>query len=521
VFVDMLPVESFNRFFCINHHGEFNKRESSRASGIEVANNLNCFNCESAFLKPRLKFMLRRGVREIADIKPRHRRFTSFLDDLLENDGAIALPPVLAAGLKQPAFSSGLRQKEGIEECGQIQCSVTIRLMDAIYRSAVNRDVSPARPGEFFPVAVGPMQIWPPVVLAPMAGVTNFPFRAVCREFGAGLYVSEMINARPLVDGRDKTLKLADFGPNEAPRSLQLYGTDPYYVSEAVKRLVGEGRIDHLDMNFGCPVPKVTRRGGGAAIPLKANLLRNIVRAAVHNAETIPVTLKFRIGISSTHVTFLTAGRIAEEEGCAAVGLHARTAAQLYHGQAEWDAIAELKRNLRIPVFGNGDIWEAEDALRMIRQTGCDGVIVGRGCLGRPWLFRDLADVFNGREPANPPPLDQVLLIMFRHARMLADWFGERMAMRSFRRHASWYTKGFRMTSEVRAQLMRIETVEDLIRLFENVDQTQPFPPSAMRVVRGKTTGVQKKVALPPGFLDNLDDATPLAGADDDTGDGG
>src|SRR5678815_3489012 len=221
--------------------------------------------------------------------------------------------------------------------------------MDAIYQSALNRDVPLAQPGEFKPVPIGNMQVWPPVVLAPMAGVTNYPFRTVCREFGAGLYVSEMINARPLVDGGGKTLRLADFGPEESPRSLQLYGTDPYYISEAVKRLVGEGRIDHLDMNFGCPVPKVTRRGGGAAIPLKPNLLRRIVQAAVSNSEHIPVTIKFRIGVNEKLITYLNAGRIAQEEGCAAVGLHARTAAQLYHGLADWEAIASLKQFVKIP----------------------------------------------------------------------------------------------------------------------------------------------------------------------------
>jgi len=380
--------------------------------------------------------------------------------------------------------------------------------MDQLYRSVVNRNVAPARPGEFQRLCIGPLRIWPPVVLAPMAGVTNYPFRMICREFGAGLYVSEMINARALVDRREKTLKLADFGPNESPRSLQLYGTDPSDVSEAVKRLVGEGRIDHLDMNFGCPVPKVTRRGGGAAIPLKPNLLRRVVRAAVTSAGATPVTLKFRLGVNADHLTFLTAGRIAEEEGCAAVGLHARTAVQLYHGCADWRSIAVLKEAMRIPVLGNGDIWEAEDALRMMRETGCDGVIVGRGCLGRPWLFRDLADVFDGRPPSNPPNFGGVLDVMFRHARVLADWFGERPAMRSFRRHASWYTKGFAISSAVRARIMRVETVAELMNLFEDADRAQPFPPSAMRVIRGKTGGVQKRVALPPGFLDNLDDET-------------
>ena len=309
--------------------------------------------------------------------------------------------------------------------------------MDATYQSAVNRDVPPARDGEFSPLRIGPLEVWPPVVLAPMAGVTNFPFRALCRRFGAGLYVSEMITARPLVEGRDKTLRLADFGPGEHPRSLQLYGVDPHYVGEAVKRLVGEGRVDHIDMNFGCPVRKVTRKGGGAAIPVKPNLLRSIVEAAVKGAGEVPVTIKFRMGIHDGLLTYLDAGRVGEDAGCAAVGLHARTAAQLYDGEARWDAIAELKSRLRIPVLGNGDIWEAEDALRMMRTTGCDGVIVGRGCLGRPWLFRDLAAVFGGRAPDNPPALGEVVDVMTEHARLLCEWIGEGPAMRAFRRHTS------------------------------------------------------------------------------------
>ncbi|HJL32333.1 MAG TPA: tRNA dihydrouridine synthase DusB, partial [Polyangiaceae bacterium LLY-WYZ-15_(1-7)] len=276
--------------------------------------------------------------------------------------------------------------------------------MQAIYKGEMNRDVPVAEPGELEPVSIGPLEVWPPVVLAPMAGVTNWPFRSICREQGAGLYVSEMITARPLVEGRAKTLKLADFGPEESPRSLQLYGVDPHYVGEAVKRLVGEGHVDHIDMNFGCPVRKVTSKGGGSAIPARPLLLRDIVRAAVTNAEDVPVTIKFRMGIDDSLLTYEDAGRIGEDEGCAAVALHARTAAQLYDGEARWEAIAHLKSIVKtIPVLGNGDIWEAWDALRMMRQTGCDGVVVGRGCLGRPWLFRDLADVFEGREPQDPP----------------------------------------------------------------------------------------------------------------------
>ena len=382
--------------------------------------------------------------------------------------------------------------------------------MDAVYKSPLNRAVALARPGEFAPIAIGPMRVWPPVVLAPMAGVTNPPFRTLCRRYGAGLYVSEMITARALVEGNRKTLLLASFGPEETTRSLQLYGVDPRYVGEAVRLLVSEERVDHIDLNFGCPVRKVTSKGGGAAIPLKPKLLRNIVRAAVANAGRVPVTLKFRIGIDDRYETYLDAGRIGQEEGCAAVALHARTASQLYDGAARWEAIARLKQAVPlIPVLGNGDVWEAEDALRMMRETGCDGVIVGRGCLGRPWLFRDLADVFEGQEPQNPPDFGGVVDTMLEHARLLVAWLGdEAAAMRTFRKHSSWYTKGFRGGAPLRERLMHVARYDELGRVLATVDRSQQFPPEAMRVPRGKTAGTQK-VALPEGYLDDLDDATP------------
>jgi nifR3 family TIM-barrel protein len=393
--------------------------------------------------------------------------------------------------------------------------------MDPRYRSALNRDVPAAAPGEFAPLRIGPLAVWPPVVLAPMAGVTNPPFRTLSRRYGAGLYVSEMITARALVEGNRKTLLLASFGAEETTRSLQLYGVDPRYVGEAVRLLVGEGRVDHLDMNFGCPVRKVTSKGGGAAIPLKPKLLRGIVRAAVAAASAVPVTIKFRIGIDDAHETYREAGRIAQEEGCAAVGLHARTAAQLYDGEARWDAVAELKRTVtRIPVLGNGDIWEAEDALRMMRTTGCDGVIVGRGCLGRPWLFRDLARVFDGRETDDPPSLGGVVDVMLEHARLLREWMGdEANAMRAFRKHSSWYTKCFPGSAPLRQRLMQVSGVQELADVLGQVDRTLAYPPEAMRVPRGKTAGTQK-VALPEGYLDHLDDDVP-PGADAETADSG
>ena len=388
--------------------------------------------------------------------------------------------------------------------------------MDAGYRSEINRDVPPARAGEFDPIEIGPLRVWPPVVLAPMAGVTNAPFRTLCRRFGAGLYVSEMITARPLVERHPKTLRLARFAPDEKPRSLQLYGVDPDYLGKAVSRLAEADCVDHIDLNFGCPVRKVTRLGGGAAIPLKPRLLRNLIRAAVRSAGRIPVTIKFRMGIDDDHLTFLDAGRVAEDEGCAAIAMHGRTASQLYDGEARWEAIAELKQAVSaISVLGNGDIWECFDALRMMRTTGCDGVVIGRGCLGRPWLFRDLADVFSGREPQVPPRLGEVADVMREHAQLLVQWIDEERALRMFRKHATWYTKGFRGSARLRARLTVVKTLADLESVLAEFDPDEPFPRTALRVPRGKSGGTQR-VVLPEGYLDDLEnDQPPCAEAED------
>ena len=393
--------------------------------------------------------------------------------------------------------------------------------MDPKYIGEMNRGVTPAAPGEFAPLRIGPLEAVPPVVLAPMAGITNYPFRTLCRSFGAGLYVSEMITARALVERNAKTLRLAGFHANESPRSLQLYGSDPEYVRKAVEWLVGEDLVDHLDMNFGCPVRKVTRKGGGAAVPAKPNLLRGIVRAAVQAADgRVPVTIKFRVGINDQIQTFLDAGRIGEEEGCASVALHARTAAEMYDGHAHWDRIAELKQAVTsIPVLGNGDIWEAWDALRMMRETGCDGVVVGRGCLGRPWLFRDLADVFAGRSPQDPPRFGEIADIMMRHAALLVEWQGEPWGVRDFRKHATWYTKGFPSSTKLRESLIRVDTLEELRSALDKGDADAEFPPNVMRVPRGKRGGKQT-VSLPDGYLDDLEDSTPPS-ADTDTHSGG
>lgn len=393
--------------------------------------------------------------------------------------------------------------------------------MKASYRSEINQDVALPKAGEFSPIAIGPLRVWPPVVLAPMAGITNSPFRRLCKKFGAGLYVSEMVAARGIVMENPKALKLAGFAPDETPRSLQLYGVDPHYVGEAVARLVGESHVDHIDMNFGCPVKKVTRHGGGAAIPLKPNLLRNIVRAAVRHAGAVPVTIKFRVGVNDHLPTYLTAGKIAEDEGCAAVALHARTAAQLYDGKANWEYIAKLKAAVRsIPVFGNGDIWEACDALRMMRSTGCDGVVIGRGCLGRPWLFRDLADLFNGHEPQIPPNLGEVVDVMLEHFRLLREWLREYVAIITFRKHATWYFKDFASTRELRDRLVRTDSLTEMLDLIATINRDETFPLHRLRSPRGKRPGTQN-VALPPGYLDNLEDATPPGMEAEDVSSGG
>jgi nifR3 family TIM-barrel protein len=351
------------------------------------------------------------------------------------------------------------------------------------------------------PLSIGPIEVDPPVVLAPMAGVTNAPFRRLCREFGAGLYVSEMIGARGLVERSEKTLALARFDDDEVPRSIQLYGTDPGSLGAAVAFLVSEQGVDHIDMNFGCPMGKVTRHGGGAALPWKQDLFRSIVRAAVSNAGEVPVTVKFRKGIDDDHLTYLETGLIAEEEGAAAVALHARTARQLYSGEADWSAIATLKQAVTsIPVLGNGDIWTAGDAVEMMRQTGCDGVVVGRGCLGRPWLFRDLADVLASRAEQTAPDLGEVGRIMVRHAQLLLEHFGDPYGINLFRKHPSWYLKGFPVGPALRDAFSRVSSIDDLENLVAKLDPDVPFPPEAHRMVRGHSHG-PRPVRLPHGFL--------------------
>ncbi|WJZ18772.1 putative tRNA-dihydrouridine synthase [Corynebacterium guangdongense] len=372
---------------------------------------------------------------------------------------------------------------------------------------------------------IGSLTVDSPVVLAPMAGVTNVAFRTLCREQEkertgtvAGLYVCEMVTARALVERNEKTLHMTTFAPDEDPRSLQLYTVDPKYTYEAAKMIVDENLADHIDMNFGCPVPKITRRGGGSAIPYKRKLFRSIVAAAVKATEgtDIPVTVKFRVGIDDEHHTHLDSGRIAADEGAAAVALHARTAAQRYSGEADWDEITRLVEHMDgtgIPVLGNGDIFAAADAQLMMDQTGCDGVVVGRGCLGRPWLFAELSAQLRGEEIPQEPTFGEVTRIIYRHAELLAAHDGEDRATRDLRKHMGWYLRGFPVGGEFRASLAKITSLADLR------EKLAPYADSTARAedadgARGRK-GSPAKVALPDGWLnDPEDDAVAEAGAE-------
>ncbi|MDK7188544.1 tRNA dihydrouridine synthase DusB [Gardnerella pickettii] len=357
------------------------------------------------------------------------------------------------------------------------------------------------------PVDLGKIHIATPVVLSPMAGITNWPFRVICREYGPdGLYVAEMITARALVARNPKALRLCRFAPSEKVRSLQLYGVDPLIVEQAARIVVDENMADHVDLNFGCPVPKVTRRGGGSALPWKTDLLQEILHRVVSvcNPAGIPVTAKFRVGIDEDHQTFMQAGHIAQEEGCAAVTLHARTTAEYYGGHSDWSRIGELVEALDIPVFGNGDIWGANDALAMFKETGCAGVAIGRGCQGRPWIFADIRSACNGSDNRVNPSLGEVCKVILRHLELLVDFYDgdERMAVHDLRKHIAWYLKGFPVGGGTRKSFMECESIEDVQRNIDALDLSLKLPEQVLDTPRGRVR-FAKKVHLPYGWLDS------------------
>jgi nifR3 family TIM-barrel protein len=312
-----------------------------------------------------------------------------------------------------------------------------------------------------------------------------------------------MVTARAFLEDNDKTRRLVSFDADEWPRSLQFYSVDPATLGAAVRRVVTDDMADHVDLNFGCPVPKVTRKGGGSALPWKTDLFAALVAAAVTAADgRIPITVKMRTGIDDDHLTYLDAGRVAAREGAAWVALHARTAEQFYGGSADWSAIARLKQSLDIPVLGNGDIWSASDAEQMMAATGCDGIVVGRGCLGRPWLFGQLADRLSGRPERPTPDLVGVMEIYRRHAALLVEAFGDYLGCREIRKHHAWYFKGFRVPRQVRAGLGQVDSLAQIDDLLAQVDPDQPNPEPIAAGPRGRTSGA-RPVALPDGWLDS------------------
>lgn len=342
-----------------------------------------------------------------------------------------------------------------------------------------------------------------PVVLAPMAGVTNAAFRQLCAEQGAGLYVCEMITSRGLVYGDHKTRDMLAFADVERTRSVQLYGVDPAMISDATTILCEQYGVNHVDLNFGCPVPKVTRKGGGGVLPWKLDRFAAVVRAAAEAGDRhgVPVTVKTRIGIDDEHTTYLDAARAAADAGAAAVCLHARTVAEAYAGHSHWEAIARLVEAVDVPVLGNGDVWEASDAMEMVRRTGCAGVEVGRGCLGRPWLFRDLADAFAGRPTRTLPTLGQVAAMIRRHAELLVRYEGLH-GLVDMRKHMAWYLKGFPVGGETRHALGTISTFEQLDALLATLDAGAPFPVKELGRPRGRQGTPRRKVVMPTGWLD-------------------
>jgi nifR3 family TIM-barrel protein len=358
----------------------------------------------------------------------------------------------------------------------------------------------------------------PVIELAPMAGVTNRAFRRVCREASGAIrrelgqidddgtiYVAEMTTSQALLMRHPETIDLVTYDSDERIRSAQLYGVDPKIVGDAVRMLVDEDMADHIDLNFGCPVPKVTRKGGGSALPWKRDLFSNIVNSAVKSAQgKVPVTVKMRVGIDDDHITYLDAGRIAAEAGVTWVALHGRTAAQYYGGKADWNTIARLVEHIpNTPVLGNGDIWSAADAQRMLEQTGARGVVIGRGCLGRPWLFGQIRASFAGEQVPAEPQVGTILDLMKRHAHLLVEMHGnEFKGCQEMRKHMAWYLKGVVAGTQTRGALALISNLSELEELLATIERNQYLDDVIAKSPRGRTTP-DKRVNLPDGWLNS------------------
>ncbi|MBR5127424.1 MAG: tRNA dihydrouridine synthase DusB [Roseburia sp.] len=317
------------------------------------------------------------------------------------------------------------------------------------------------------PLQIGNVTLENNLILAPMAGVTDLPFRLLCKEQGAGLLCMEMVSAKAILYKNKNTEELLSIDPRENPVSLQLFGSDPAIMGEIAKQ-IEERPFDILDINMGCPVPKVVNNGDGSAL-MKNPVLAGKIIEATAKAIKKPVTVKIRKGFDDDHVNAVEMARIAQESGAAAVAVHGRTREQYYSGKADWDIIRQVKEAVSIPIIGNGDILTAMDVIRMGEQTGCDGFMIARGAEGNPWIFKQILHYFETGEEMAKPEFAEVRDMILRHARMQIEFKGEYTAIREMRKHAAWYTAGYKNSSKLRAKVCEVETYEALEALFMNV----------------------------------------------------
>lgn len=313
-------------------------------------------------------------------------------------------------------------------------------------------------------ITIGSLRLTNNLILAPMAGITNLPMRLMARECGAGLCFTEMISVNGLVREGKKTFELLRSEPKDRPLGIQLFGDEPGVMAEAARLVAGYG--DLIDINMGCPVRKVVDNGAGSALLREPHKVAAIIRAVRHATE-LPLTIKIRTGWKAEEPSFLEIARIAEEEGCDAISLHPRSRAQMFEGKADWSKIKALKAHVKIPVIGSGDIFTARDVVAMLEETGCDGVMIARGGLGNPWVFREALQMMDGREPIASTPSERATMAL-RHLQLFVDLSGERVALREMRKHLAWYAKGLPNASQFRDMINRIDAKEELIHAMES-----------------------------------------------------